>query len=142
MKTDHGRDAGRVGPFLAVAMTGALAIIGLSVDAAGQLRSLQRADNLAAEAARAGGQEINRGSAIGGGGITVDEPAARATIDSYIADVEGADVVDVVFDDVAGGQDLTVTISVTYHRHMLDLLGFSDTVTVEGRATALLRTEP
>ena len=52
----HERDAGRVSLFLAVSMLGILAIIGMSFDGAGQLRALQRADNLAAEAARAGGQ--------------------------------------------------------------------------------------
>ena len=40
-------DHGRVSIFLAVTMIGVLAIIGLSFDGAGQLRTLQRADNLA-----------------------------------------------------------------------------------------------
>jgi hypothetical protein len=142
MRGGHERDAGRVSLFLAVAITGVLTVIGLSFDGAGQLRSLQRADNLAAEAARAGGQEIDRAAAIGGGGITVDETAAEATIVSYINDVEGAALIDVTFDTVAGGQDLTVAVSVTYDRYMLGLFGFSDTVTVRGEATALLRTEP
>lgn len=44
-------DAGRVSIFLAVALIGVLAIIGMAFDGAGQLRTLQRAENLAAEAA-------------------------------------------------------------------------------------------
>ncbi|RKR89002.1 hypothetical protein BDK92_3336 [Micromonospora pisi] len=136
------RDAGRVTTFLAVAATGLIAVIGLSLDGAGQLRSMQRADNLAAEAARVGGQQINRGTAIGGGGIVVDEGDAEAAIAAYIEDVDDADLVEVTFDTVVGGQDLTVVVDVQYNRIMLGLFGLGNTVTVRGTATALLRTDP
>ncbi|MFK3982831.1 pilus assembly protein TadG-related protein [Micromonospora sp. NPDC050397] len=140
MNGDH-RDAGRVSLFLAVAMLGIFAVIGMSYDGAGQLRALQRADNLAAEAARAGGQEIDRAAAIGGGGIVLDEAAAYARINAYVNDAQ-ATLVAVDFNAFAGGQDVTVTVSVQYDRYMLDFLGFSNSIDVEGRATALLRTEP
>ncbi|MFI6758448.1 hypothetical protein ACIBF5_04795 [Micromonospora sp. NPDC050417] len=142
MARADGRDAGRVSAFLAVAATGLIAVIGLSLDGAGQLRSMQRADNLAAEAARVGGQQINRGTAIGGNGIVVDEGDAETAIADYIEDVDDATLVDVTFDTVADGQDLTVVVDVQYNRIMLGLFGLGNTVTVRGTATALLRTEP
>lgn len=81
-------DDGRVSLFLAAGMIGVLAIIGLAFDGAGQLRSMQRADNLAAEAARTGGQSIDRAKAIEGGPKVIDQVAARAAVSSYLAATE------------------------------------------------------
>ncbi|MCM0678577.1 pilus assembly protein TadG-related protein [Micromonospora phytophila] len=130
-----GRDDGRVSIFLAVAAVGILAVIGLAFDGAGQLRSLQRADNLAAEAARAGGQAIDRATAIEGGPKRINQPQARRAVADYLA-AAGATGHTVSF-PVVGGEDLVqVRVTVTYRRSMLGLLGFDDTVTVSGEATA------
>ncbi|MFC3503708.1 pilus assembly protein TadG-related protein [Micromonospora krabiensis] len=128
-------DAGRVSIFLAVAMVGVLALIGLSFDGAGQLRTLQRADNLAAEAARAGGQAIDRATAIAGGPKRIDQPQARAAVADYLATVDTAGH-SVSFPVVDGETLVSVRVEVTYHRSMLGLFGFPDTVTVTGEATA------
>lgn len=91
----RGAESGRVSLFLAVAMTGVLAIVSLAYDGAGQLRTLQRADNLAAEAARSGGQMIDRASAIEGGPKRIDQVAARAAVADYLSaagEVGGHDV--------------------------------------------------
>ncbi|MFI7604656.1 pilus assembly protein TadG-related protein [Micromonospora sp. NPDC049366] len=128
-------DAGRVSIFLAVAMVGVLALIGLSFDGAGQLRTLQRADNLAAEAARAGGQAIDRATAIAGGPKRIDQPQARAAVADYLAAVDTAGHT-VSFPVVDGETLVSVRVEVTYHRSMLGLFGFPDTVTVTGEATA------
>ncbi|WP_406077713.1 pilus assembly protein TadG-related protein [Micromonospora sp. NBC_00858] len=126
---------GRVSIFLAVAMIGVLAIVGLSFDGAGQLRTLQRADNLAAEAARAGGQAIDRATAIEGGPKRIDQPQARIAVRNYLA-TAGTTGHDVRFPQVAGQTLIRVRVTITYRRSMLGLFGFTDRVTVTGEATA------
>ncbi|GAA4566011.1 hypothetical protein GCM10023176_15300 [Micromonospora coerulea] len=130
------RESGRVSLFLAAAMTGVLVIIGLAYDGAGQLRSLQRADDLAAEAARSGGQVIDRARAIEGGLKQIDEPGARAAVDTYLAAAGGVLDHDVSFPVVDGEKQIQVRVRITYRRAMLGLFGFGTTVTVTGEATA------
>ncbi|TYC06471.1 hypothetical protein FXF53_03530 [Micromonospora sp. WP24] len=141
MTAGSGRDAGRVSIFLAVAMVGVLAVIGLSYDGAGQLRTLQRADNLAAEAARAGGQAVDRATAIAGGPKRIDKRLARAAVVDYLA-AAGAAGHTVSFPVVNGETLIRVRVTVTYRRSMLGLLGFDDTITVSGEATARALTGP
>ncbi|MFI7552138.1 pilus assembly protein TadG-related protein [Verrucosispora sp. WMMD703] len=128
-------DAGRVSIFLAVAMIGVLAIIGMAFDGAGQLRTLQRAENLAAEAARAGGQAIDRATAIEGGPKRINRREARRAVRSYLA-TAGASDHTVTFPVVDGETLIRVRVQVTYDRAALGLFGFSNTVTVSGEATA------
>lgn len=135
-----GRDAGRISLLLAVSLAGVLTIIGLAFDGAGQLRALQRADNLAAEAARTGGQAIDLGQAIAGQAKVLDEPAARAAVRDYLATVDEATLRQVTF--APDGRELTVVVDVRYDRIFLDLLGFADTTVVRGTATARLLTDP
>lgn len=128
-------DHGRVSIFLAVAMLGVLAIVGLSFDGAGQLRTLQRADNLAAEAARAGGQAIDRATAIEGGPKRIDQPEATVAVANYLGSA-GTTGHTVSFPQVGGETLIRVTVTITYQRSMLGLFGFPQTVTVTGEATA------
>ncbi|MEU6021165.1 pilus assembly protein TadG-related protein [Micromonospora sp. NPDC047134] len=128
-------DAGRVSIFLAVALVGVLAIIGMAFDGAGQLRTLQRAENLAAEAARAGGQAIDRAAAIEGGPKQINQRQARRAVADYLA-AAGASGHTVSFPVVDGETQIQVRVTVTYHRAMLGFFGFSNTVTVSGEATA------
>ncbi|MCG5456354.1 pilus assembly protein TadG-related protein [Micromonospora sp. PSH03] len=130
-----GDEHGRVSIFLAVTMVGVLAIIGLSFDGAGQLRTLQHAQNLAAEAARAGGQAIDRATAIEGGPKRIDEPEARDAVASYLAAVDTAGHT-VDFPQVDGETLIRVTVSITYHRSMIGPFIQEKTVTVTGEATA------
>ncbi|MGC4807943.1 pilus assembly protein TadG-related protein [Micromonospora sp. DT233] len=134
------RDDGRVSLFLAAGMIGVLVIIGLAFDGAGQLRSLQRADNLAAEAARTGGQSIDRATAIEGGPKVIDQAAATAAVRSYLA-AAGATDSSVEFPVVGGETLVRVRVTVTYERYLLGFFGFGNTVTVSGEATARALTE-
>ncbi|SCE76841.1 pilus assembly protein TadG-related protein [Micromonospora saelicesensis] len=126
---------GRVSIFLAVTMVGVLAIIGLSFDAAGQLRTLQRAQNLAAEAARTGGQAIDRATAIEGGPKRINEPEARDAVANYLDAVNTASHT-VNFPEVDGEILIRVTVSITYHRSMIGPFVQEKAVTVTGEATA------
>ncbi|MEU7587138.1 pilus assembly protein TadG-related protein [Micromonospora sp. NPDC049230] len=129
-------DHGRVSIFLAVAMIGVLAIVGLSFDGAGQLRTLQRAENLAAEAARAGGQAIDRATAIDGGVPRIDETEAIAAVANYLAAATGTSGHTVSFPEVAGETLIRVTVTITYNRSMVGPFVGDKTVTVTGEATA------
>ncbi|MGC4877397.1 pilus assembly protein TadG-related protein [Micromonospora sp. DT43] len=129
-------DHGRISIFLAVAMVGVLAIVGLSFDGAGQLRTLQRADNLAAEAARAGGQAIDRATAIEGGPTRINQRQARVAVADYLTAAGATTGHTVSFPQIAGETVVQVRVTITYRRSMLGLFGFADQVTVTGEATA------
>lgn len=134
-RADSHGEHGRVSIFLAVTMIGVLAIVGLSFDGAGQLRTLQRAENLAAEAARAGGQAIDRATAIEGGPKRIDQPEALVAVANYLTSA-GTTGHTVSFPQVGGETLIRVTVTITYQRSMLGLFGFDNTVTVTGEATA------
>ncbi|WP_091200178.1 hypothetical protein [Micromonospora narathiwatensis] len=129
-------ESGRVSLFLAVAMTGVLVIISLAYDGAGQLRSLQRADNVAAEAARSGGQVIDRARAIEGGPKEIDEAGARNAVAGYLRAAGGVSGHQVSFPVVNGEKQIRVRVRITYRRSLLGLFGLNNSVTVTGEATA------
>src|SRR4051794_13489718 len=79
------RDEGRIALLVVVLTFAVLAMIGLSVDGGGKVRALQRADRIAAEAARAAGQAIAGPQAIRGGDKVVDPVAAAAAAQNYLA---------------------------------------------------------
>lgn len=135
-----GSDAGRISMFLAVALVGVLAIIALAYDGAGQLRCMQRADNLAAEAARAGGQAIDLGRLLGTGDTVLDRAAAEDAVLDYLAAVDGVVLRDLIFDTEGDNPTLTVHLDLTYDRVFLDMFGLPDTVEIPGTATATLLT--
>ncbi|OKI73966.1 pilus assembly protein TadG-related protein [Micromonospora sp. CB01531] len=136
MSGGHVSESGRVSIFLAVAMTGVLVIISLAYDGAGQLRSLQRADNLAAEAARSGGQVIDRARAIEGGPKEIDEAGAQDAVADYLRAAGGVRGHDVSFPVVDGEKQIQVRVRITYRRDLLGLFGLDNSVTVTGEATA------
>ncbi|MEU8069177.1 MULTISPECIES: hypothetical protein [unclassified Micromonospora] len=138
----HGAESGRVSLFLAVAMTGVLAVISLAYDGAGQLRALQRADNLAAEAARSGGQMIDRARAIEGGPKRIDQVAARAAVADYLDAAGGVHDHEVDFPVVGAETQIQVHVRIVYRRDLLGLFGASKTATVTGEATARALTGP
>ncbi|MFV2008337.1 MULTISPECIES: pilus assembly protein TadG-related protein [unclassified Micromonospora] len=134
------RDAGRVSVFLAVAFLAVATVLGITVDAAGKYRTKQRADNLAAEAARTGGQQIDIGLAVSGAGQFIDVPAATAAVDHYFDGMPG--VTGYTVEVAPDQQQMTVTVDMTYETTMLSLFGFPPGIAVTGQATAVLRTDP
>ncbi|MGC4894514.1 hypothetical protein [Micromonospora sp. DT31] len=138
----RGAESGRVSLFLAVAMSGVLAVIALAYDGAGQLRTLQRADNLAAEAARSGGQMIDRARAIEGGPKRIDQAAARAAVADYLDVAGGVRDHEVDFPAVGAQTQIRVRVQITYRRDLLGLFGVQKTATVTGEATARVLTGP
>ncbi|WP_343074344.1 pilus assembly protein TadG-related protein [Phytoactinopolyspora limicola] len=114
---------GLVASILAVAL---IAIIGLVFDGGVKVRNMQRADNAAAEAARAAGQHID-GTDLGGG-FGLDTGAAMAAARSYLAEagVQG--------DVSISGDLITVTTITTEKTVFLSIIGIT-TLTSHGEAT-------
>ena len=92
-------------------------LIGLTVDGGGKIRALQRADNIANEAARAAGQAINAGLAISGGAKVIDPAAARSAAQHYINALDGVTGSVTTID----GTHLRVTVTVRWDAVLLPL---------------------
>ncbi|MFC4109703.1 pilus assembly protein TadG-related protein [Micromonospora zhanjiangensis] len=125
--------------FLAIGLFAVFMIIGLSVDGAGQLFAMQRAHNIAAEAARAGGQSIDEGQAIEGGRKVLDPAAAVAAAKAY-REAAGATGAEPVVDP--DGQAITVQVDLVYQPVMLRFFGWQREIVVRETATARLLDAP
>lgn len=79
-------DTGTITAFVAVFMVAVFAVIGLVVDATGQMRAVARTEHIAAEAARTGGQAIDVATELSGGPILLDPNQAIAAADAYLAE--------------------------------------------------------
>ena len=133
-----GRDRGSVSILFATGLLAVLMIIGVSVDAGGQLRSAAYANNIAAAAARTGAQQINLNQAIPGGAKVIDQAMATAAVNAYVGGV-GAKAAPPVFS--SNGLQITVTVTVTYRTEVLWIVNVN-TLTVTGTATATLLNLP
>lgn len=127
------RDSGKISVFVAAGMPMILIFIALTWDASDYLRALHRADNIANEAARAGGQAIDIPLAVAGEQIVVDPEAAQVRAQEYLADAGVAGTV-VVSDD---RRTLTVTVEIVHEPVFLGPFGFGSR-TAEGFAEAHL----
>ena len=127
------RDDGKITLLVLVFMIAILIVIGLSVDGGARIRALQRADNIAADAARTAGQAIDATQAIPGGAKVVDPGAAVDAASAYLAAAGVQGTVGVSQDR----QQVTVTVTITTNTVMLSIIGI-DQMTVTGHATAQL----
>jgi Flp pilus assembly protein TadG len=126
-------ERGAIGVFLAVLVPGLLLIIGLAVDGGAKVAATQRANAVADEAARSGGQALDVSAALAGD-VRVDPAAAVAAARDYLDRNDVAGAVTVV-----DGDTLRVTTTITEPTSFLGLVGIS-TLTVEGVGTADLIT--
>ena len=107
-----------------------MVLVGLAVDLGGQVHAKQRAHDVAAQAARTGGQQVQAGPAIQGHRLTVDAAAARAAAEDYLAATHVQGSV-----SITGGDTITVHVTDTYSPLFL---GFLRDLTVTGEASARL----
>ncbi len=130
---NHAPDRGSVTVFVAIAAVGLLVVAGLVVDGSAKVRAAQRADRVAAQAARAGGQAIHVTDVLAGDRVRVDRRAALAAVDAYLraAGVEGSASL------VGGGSGLAVSTTISAPTVFLGLIGVSS-FTVQGSAEAVL----
>lgn len=112
-----------------------MTLVGLAVDLGGQVHAQQRAHDVAAQAARAGGQQVQAAPAVEGRYVALDTAAARRAAEQYLAaaGVEGTVT-------ITGGTTLVVRVTDIYEPTFLSMVGIGD-LTVTGDASArLIRT--
>lgn len=127
-------DRGGVTVFVAVCVVALIGVIGIAVDGGSKMRALERADFIAGEAARAGGQAIDPAQAITGEAIVVDPQDAVAAARAYLGSVGATGTVSVSGD----GKTLTVTVNDAYPTKFLSVAGIGSlAVTGHGKATLL-----
>jgi Flp pilus assembly protein TadG len=121
-------DRGSVSLWLVTATFAMMVLVGLAVDLGGQVHAKQRAHDLAAQAARTGGQQVQAAPAIEGRHLSVDAAAARAAAERYLAaaGVEGTVT-------ITGGDTITVKVTDSYSPRFLSFLGDLE---VTGEASA------
>jgi Flp pilus assembly protein TadG len=127
----HLDDRGGVSIMVAILVPALLLLAALVIDGGGQIRALQRADNIAAQAARAAGQAIDIPAAISGGAKRIDPAAATRAATAYLTRAGATGTVRVTAD----GQSVTVTAAIGYQSLLLGVLG-QTSHTVTGHATA------
>ncbi|MEU1562615.1 Tad domain-containing protein [Streptomyces mirabilis] len=127
-------DRGGVTVFVAVCVIALIGIIGVAVDGGSKMRATERADYIAGEAARAGGQAIDPAEAITGKAIVVDPQDAQAAAQAYLRSAGATGTVSVAGD----GKTLNVTVTGTYDTKFLSAVGIGSlSVTGQGKATLL-----
>ena len=107
-------------------------LVGLAVDLGGQVHAKQRAHDVAAQAARAGGQQVQAAPAIEGHFLAVDTAAARQAAEEYLAAAHVSGTV-----TITGGDTITVDVTDVYNPKFLSAIGVGD-LTVTGEASARL----
>jgi Flp pilus assembly protein TadG len=119
--------------FLSIAVVGLLVLAGLVVDGGAKVRAVQRADRVAAEAARAAGQAVDLREVLAGQELGVDRRAAIAAAEQYLraAGIEGTARV------VQGGSGIAVTTTTSVPTVFLGLVGIT-TFRVRGGAEVAL----
>jgi Flp pilus assembly protein TadG len=129
------RDDGAYAPMIAVMAISLFVMIGLSVDGGGKMRAQLHADNIAAEAARAGGQAIDVSKAVAGTADVVDPTLAVAAAKEYLQTAGVAGKVSVL----SNHREIKVVVHITYGTKFLGLIHI-DSFPVTGSATAELVT--
>ncbi|KRD17957.1 TadE/TadG family type IV pilus assembly protein [Streptomyces sp. Root264] len=127
-------DCGGVTVFVAVCVLALLAIVGVAVDGGSKMRATERADYIAGEAARAGGQAIDPGDAITGTAIVVDPLHAQVAAQAYLRSAGATGTVSVSSD----GKTLSVMVTGSYDTKFLSVVGIGSlSVVGHGKATLL-----
>ena len=133
--TRRHNERGSISIWVVTATIVMMTLVGLAVDLGGQVHAQQRAHDVAAQAARAGGQQVEAAPAVEGRYIALDAAAARRAAEQYLAaaGVEGTVT-------ITGGTTLVVRVTDIYEPTFLSMVGIGD-LTVTGDASArLIRT--
>lgn len=112
-------ERGSVTLFFSVAVAGLLIMIGLIVDGGAKISLAQRADDLAAQAARAAGQAATPSTVITGGTVTADPTRAVRASQAFLVANGATGTVQLDPDR----QGLTVTVTLTAPTVFLGLVG-------------------
>ncbi|MEU1201272.1 pilus assembly protein TadG-related protein [Streptomyces sp. NPDC005813] len=129
----RGDDRGGVTVFVAVCVLALIGIIGVAVDGGAKMAATERADYVAGEAARAGGQAIDPAKAVTGKAIVVDPQDAAAAAQAYLRSAGATGTVSVAGD----GRSVSVTVHGSSNTTFLSAVGIGS-LPVTGHATATL----
>jgi Flp pilus assembly protein TadG len=133
MRTVRIRDErGSISIWLALATFVMMILIGLAVDLGGQVHAKQRADDIAAQAARAGGEQVQAAPAVEGQYLAIDTTEARTAAQDYLT---ASGVIGTV--TITNGNTITVDVTDTYVPKFLSIIGINH-LTVTGKASARL----
>ncbi|MGC3994768.1 MAG: pilus assembly protein [Propionicimonas sp.] len=109
-------------------------IVGISVDLVGQIAAKQHATDIAAQAARIAGEQIDTAAVLGGAStVTANPTRARQAALAYIAGAHMSGTVTIT----AGGTQLAITTTASYQPVFLTSIGLGP-LTVTGSSTARL----
>lgn len=103
-------------------------LVGLAVDLGGKVHAQQHARDVARQAARAGGQQIQAATAIRGQGVIADPHAAAQAAQTYLAGSGMAGSASII-----DGRTVRVSTTETYRTMFLAIIGINR-FTVHGRA--------
>lgn len=123
------RDRGSITLWFVLSCFAMIIIVGLAFDLGGQVHAEQRAQAVAAQAARAGGQQINAPQAIRGLGVETSPGRSAAAARAYLRSAGVSGSVSV------RGTTLVVTTSDSYQTKFLSIIGLG-TLTGHGKAEA------
>ena len=125
-------DRGSVSVWFALAAVAMVICVGIAVDLSGRVHAQQRAYDIAAQAARAAGEQIAAAPAIRGDTPTIDPTAAQRAATTYLtrAGVTGTVT-------IRSGTIIEVTVHDTYTPMFLTLIGVNH-LNVTGHSTARL----
>lgn len=128
-------ERGSISIWLATSSFVMMMLVGLAVDLGGQVHAQQRAHDIAAQAARAGGQRVEAAPAIEGRFLSVDTAAARSAAKAFLAAAgfEGTVV-------ITGGDTITVTVTDAYSPKFLGIIGIGDLDVTSEASARVVRT--
>ncbi|GAA1988727.1 hypothetical protein GCM10009718_27880 [Isoptericola halotolerans] len=129
---DDTSEDGAISTWVAMTTVAMMLFVGIAVDFGGQVGALQRARDVATQAARAGGQEVDLVRATRGEAVAVDPGAAQVAAANYLATAGVSGDVRVV-----DGTRLLVTVDDSYATKVLTIIGVSS-LPVTGTAEARL----
>ena len=122
------RERGSVTTWLALGSIAMILAVGVAVDLTGQVHAQQHARDVAYQAARAGGQQLDNDLAVRGLEAKADPYQAASAARTYLA---AADVSGTVY--VRGGDTVVVETTDTYQTKFLSMVGLNRmTVTGQG----------
>jgi hypothetical protein len=136
------RDQGTISIFVAIGATMMLMFLGIVVDCGGELRAMVNADAVAQEAARVGGQQIDKQKLFQNGEYWINTTDAYRAATAYIQSIPGYEGVtaEAPHSDKPLDPDvksITVVIHPVYRTTLLGLFGAS-TLSIQGTGTATL----
>lgn len=115
------RDRGSVTIWFALAAFVMVVLVGVAVDLSGQVYAQQRAHDLAAQAARSAGEQLDGGQAVRGLSAQADTARAEAAARTYLeaSDLDGTVRI------ADAGQTVEVSVVGVYETKFLSIVGLT-----------------